>query len=91
MHKEEQDKLDKAIEDYIRDVGWADSGVITSWVLISHQHNIDPEGISVSTYSSIIKGGDQAEHVTLGLIRTGERIIETVNRQERYLTDSEEE
>jgi hypothetical protein len=89
MKKEEQEKLDKSVEDYLRDVGWADSGVLTSWVLITHQYNIDNEGDSVSTYSSIVKGGDQAEHVTLGLLHTGERIVENVNRQERYLTEDE--
>lgn len=64
-----QQAIDEAVETFIRESGWNESGALTAWVLIGHQVSFDDSGDTVDTYPTIIKGGSQPDHIVIGLLQ----------------------
>lgn len=79
-HDKAQQELDTAIEKYFKDCGW--EGFITGWVLVAHQHRLNPETGKVedSAHPLAYMGGTMPDHIAIGLITTARDIIRGVGR-----------
>jgi hypothetical protein len=71
-----QVKLDAAVEEFLRETEWNEAGVLTGWVLVGAQMGVDSVGDGTSVYPVIYMGGQQAPHVTIGLLSMGLRATE---------------
>lgn len=82
-----QEKLDAAVEEFIRDTGWNSSGVLTSWIIVGHQMNYDEDGDEIGAYPIVFKNGVQAHHINVGLLGVGLKILEGDRYQRMFETE----
>lgn len=74
--KAAQSKLDEAVEEFILANGWTHTPtgeplMLTSWVMVAHQHAWDGKGEPYSSHPVVYMGGSQPDHVALGLLQIG--------------------
>lgn len=69
--KEAQAKLDQAVQDFIKESGWDRGLILTSYVLVGHQHGYEDDGELRSGYPIIYMSGELPLHSILGLLKVG--------------------
>ena len=76
--KAAQRKLDDAVEQFFRDMGWAPETLLTSWILVGFQTGFDDGGNQTSGYAVVHMGGGQPDHVAIGLLECGKDMLRGV-------------
>ena len=82
QERQAQHALDEAVDTFMRESGWAESGVLTAWVLVGHQAGFD-DGEETVTYPIVYSRGAVPDHVALGLLDIARDAIHGCSRYRR--------
>lgn len=81
--KAAQCRLDDAVTEFLRAMGWGQGMITTGWALVAHQAGFNDEGEDTSGYPVVYQGGSMADHAAIGLFQVGIDTVRGVGRWDK--------